>query len=58
MTEWVLVLSVVLASGDQHHVDIGPLPGWGCSTLVEALPVKAVRAPVGTVRVECKLRKE
>ena len=55
MTEWALVLVILLANGEQHSLKIGPLPG--CNALISALPAKQLDAQLIVLQAQCR-RKE
>ena len=54
MTEWALVLVILLANGEQHSVEIGPLPG--CNALISALPVMQLNAQLVVLQAQCVRR--
>ena len=57
MWEW-MILSVALASGQQHRIDVGPLPPGVCTALIKTLPVSAVHSPVGIMRADCLVKEQ
>ena len=55
MTGWALVLSLLLPTGEQHSLELGPLPA--CNFLISALPARQFDALIVVLRAEC-VRKE
>ena len=54
MTEWAFVLVILLANGEQHSLEVGPLPG--CNALISALPARQLDAQLIVLQAECVRR--